>query len=434
MSDRRAEAIARFAAHPRLLRLEPVIQPYAWGGHEFLADLVGIAPAVDQPCAELWAGAHPGGPAVVRLGDDVRMRLDELVDSAPEAVLGRPSLDRFGPHLPYLLKVLDVRTMLSIQAHPTLEQARAGFAREQAAGVPNSSPTRNYRDPNHKPEAQVALSEFWLLYGFRPVHAIRHLLGERRELAPLLALLPEVHAADDAAALQGLYEHVMTMPQDDVDAMLDPLIRRLAAQVDATSSGPLLAPTSPDYWALRAAREFVLPGGARDRGIVSIYLLNLVRLQPGQATFIGPGVLHAYLSGVAVEIMASSDNVLRGGLTPKHVDVPELLRILRFEPVVPQVVDGDAVSGVEREYRGPAEEFALSRLTLQPGQRARRRSASAEVLLVLEGDAVAEGPGEPLSLRRGQLALVPAGLDYQLKAEAGTATVFRAALPPEPAG
>jgi mannose-6-phosphate isomerase len=439
MPDPRAEAIARFAAHPHPLRLQPVIQPYAWGGHEFLADLVGLPSAPGQPRAELWAGAHPGGPATVHLGDDIHMRLDELVERAAPAVLGRASLARFGPHLPYLLKVLDVRAMLSIQAHPTLEQAAEGFAREDAAGVPRSAPHRNYRDANHKPEAQVALTEFWLLYGFRPLREIRRLLGERPELAPLLSALPagtESPEADAPAALRRLYTHMMTMPQPEIDALLDPLLQRLAGHVhpaspssSSSSADPAPAGFSPDFWAARAASEFALPGGARDRGILSIYLLNLVRLAPGQATFIGPGVLHAYLSGVAVEIMASSDNVLRGGLTPKHVDVPELLRILRFDPTVPQVVDGEVVSAVEREFRGPAEEFVLARLDLGPGREVCRRSTSAEVLLVVEGDLAVAGAGGSLALGRGQLALVPADVEATLTAAAHGATVFRAAVP-----
>ena len=443
MSDAVTEAVRRFTTRPRPLRLEGTIQTYAWGGYDFLADLAGLDRGDRQPRAELWAGAHPGGPAVVHLDDDIRVRLDELIERAAPAVLGRASLARFGPHLPYLLKVLDVRAMLSIQAHPTLEQAAAGFARENAAGVSLSAPHRNYRDPNHKPEAQVALTEFWLLYGFRPVREIRRLLEERQELAALLPLLPASVEADESDTLQRLYRHVMTMPQAGIDAMLDPLVQRLSGQFEAASPSSrsrtwdpasVFAPSasagvSPDFWALRAAREFAPPGCARDRGILSVYLLNLVRLAPGQATFIGPGVLHAYLSGVAVEIMASSDNVLRGGLTPKHVDVPELLRILRFEPVVPRIVDGVAVSGAETEYRGAADEFVLTRMRLEPGQAMRRRSVSAEVLLVLESAVRVEAAGEALSLRRGQLALVAAGLDYALKGDVDPATVFRAAVP-----
>jgi mannose-6-phosphate isomerase len=411
------------------VRLTPVIQHYAWGGYEYLAHLIGAEPTPGRPSAELWAGAHAGGPAVVHLDDDVEVQLDELLERAALAVLGEASIARFGPHLPYLLKVLDVRAMLSIQAHPTLEQAADGFARENAAGVPLSAPHRNYRDANHKPEAQVALTEFWLLYGFRPLREIRTLLDERHELRPLLALVPMTAGSDESQTLQRLYRHVMTMPQAGIDAMLDPLVERLKRQFDTACPPRSWSSSSPDFWAARAAREFPLPGGARDRGIVSIYLLNLVRLTPGQATFIGPGVLHAYLSGIAVEIMASSDNVLRGGLTPKHVDVPELLRILRFESVVPNIVEGNPGFPVEHEYRGFPEEFVLGRMELGPEQAVHRRSASAEILFVLEGGANVEGSGEVLLLRRGHLALVPAGLDYTLAGRAVPATVFRAAVP-----
>lgn len=423
MSDHRAEAIARFAARPRLVRLDPVIQPYAWGGYEFLADLVGVDPTPGVPRAELWAGAHPGGPSVAHLDDDVRVRLDELVAGASEAVLGPACVRRFGPHLPYLLKVLDVRAMLSIQAHPNLEQAAAGFARENAAGVPLSAPHRNYRDANHKPEAQVALTDFWLLYGFRPAADIERLVGERRELDVLRPAF--AGRASEHERLRMLYLLLMGLPQADVDAAVEAMVGRASA----LATDGRLEPSSHEYWAARAAREFALPGGHHDRGILMIPLLNLVQLAPGQATFIGPGVLHAYLSGVAVEIMASSDNVLRGGLTPKHVDVRELQNVLTFASDRPRIVDGTPTSPLEREYRGWADEFVVARLDVPPGQGARHRSTSAEILLVTEGDVLAEGSGESLRLRRGQLALAPAGLDYVVRAAGGRAAAFRAGVP-----
>ena len=423
MSDQRAEAIARFAARPCPVRLEPVIQPYAWGGDEFLAELVGLTPTPGRPRAELWAGAHPGGPAVVHLDEDVRVRLDELIERAAPAVLGEASIARFGPQLPYLLKVLDVRAMLSIQAHPNIEQAAAGFARENAAGVPLSAPHRNYRDANHKPEAQVALTDFWLLYGFRPVAEIERLADERQELDVLRPAF--AGRASEYERLRILYLTLMSLPQAEVDAAVDAIVGRASALADEGR----LEPSSHEYWAARAAREFALPGGHHDRGILLIHLLNLVHLAPGQATFIGPGVLHAYLSGVAVEIMASSDNVLRGGLTPKHVDVLELQNVLTFRSDVPRVVDGTPLSALEREYRGWADEFVLTRARLDAGQAVRRRSASAEVLLVLDGQAGIGAGTETLPLGRGQLALVPAGLDYSVAGGADTATVFRAAVP-----
>jgi mannose-6-phosphate isomerase len=420
MLHEREDAVLRFVARPRPVRLEGTIQQYAWGGYEYLAGLTGVVPD-GRPRAELWAGAHPGAPSTVVI-DRVRVPLTDLIARAPEAVLGAATLARFGPELPYLLKVLDVRAMLSIQAHPTRQQAREGFAREDAAQVPRNAPNRNYRDPNHKPEAQVALTEFWLLYGFRPIDDIRDLLDARPELSALRSAVRET--ADAADALQHLYTFVMRLPQAEVDALVDPLVRRLSTDDRHTP----LEPSSPDYWVVRAAREFPLADGHRDRGILSIYLLNLVRLSPGDATFIGPGVLHAYLSGIAVEIMASSDNVLRGGLTPKHVDVTELLRILQFRSVRPQVSGGVRAAGGERRYPVPATEFELARIDLEPAADAQRTPRSAETLVVIDGDAELRGGEEHLALPRGSIVLAPCGVPYSLRSPGG-ARVFRAGVP-----
>jgi mannose-6-phosphate isomerase len=417
------EAVEGFLAHPHAVRLDCPVQPYAWGGREFLADLLGLPAVADEPRAELWIGAHPSAPSRAVI-DGARVALDALVARAPQALLG-PAASRFGA-LPYLLKVLDVRAMLSIQAHPTRAQAEDGVARENAAGVPIGAAHRNYRDASHKPEAQVALTEFWLLHGFRPIDQMRAVLGARRELAEISRWLAgsESGGLPARARLERLYTRVMTMPQRDVDGLLDPLLERLMPQYEAGR----IDPASPDFWAARAAGAFVRPGGHRDRGILSIYLLNLVRLAPGEGTFIGAGVLHAYLSGVAVEVMASSDNVLRGGLTPKHVDVPELLRILRFDPCVPVVTRGEVRSPGERVFEGPAEEFELRRLVLPPGAtHVARAAAGPDTLVVLEGEVVVHGVGDTVPAPRGTAVFVPAGLHYELTTGAG-ALVFVAAV------
>jgi mannose-6-phosphate isomerase len=312
--------------------------------------------------------------------------------------------------------------MLSIQAHPTREQAREGCAREDAAQIPRSAPDRCYRDANHKPEAQVALTDFWLLYGFRPIGEIRQLLDERGAGSAVRAFV-EGHAAEPER-LRGLYTFLMGLSQPEVDALIGPLVQKASA----LAADGRLELSSPDYWVARAAREFPLPAGHYDRGILAIYLLNLVHLRPGEGTFIGPGVLHAYLSGVAVEIMASSDNVLRGGLTPKHVDVAELLRILRFDRASPRVTAGVAASAIEREYRTPAEEFDLAGLVLEGGQRLQRVARAAETLLVTGGAAHLRAGDDELTLPRGAIALVPAGLGYTLAGAPG-ATLFRASVP-----
>ncbi len=428
MSETEIErAIVAYRAHPVALPLKGVIQHYEWGGFHFIPALLGIENDTRKPYAELWIGAHPSAPAGTEI-EGVPVTLDRLAAGAPEALLG-PAAARFGARLPYLFKVLDARQMLSIQAHPTKTQAEAGFARENAAGVPLGATHRNYKDDNHKPEVHVALTDFWMLHGFRPLDEIAQLPDTVPELAPLMPDFARRLAAagSDSGArkdlLRTLYGTIMTLPQAEVDALLGPLIERLERQETQDKN-------RPDFWALRAARNFPLPGGHRDRGIVSIYLLNLVHLRPGQGTFQPAGALHAYLEGVNMELMASSDNVLRGGLTPKYVDVPELMRTLTFEDGAPEVLSGSAGLPAETVYPTPAPEFVLSRIDVSPGRPyAGRSAAGPETLLVLEGAATIRAGDRTFSEVRGDILLVPPGLDYDIRAGTGPATLFKAALP-----
>jgi mannose-6-phosphate isomerase len=373
-----------------VLTLRGVVQHYDWGGHNFIPDLLGIENATGKPYAELWIGAHAKAPSMVEIEsgpEPFDVPLDEFIARAPEAILGQAASARFNSRLPYLFKILDVHKMLSIQAHPTLAQAKDGFARENAEGVPIDAGSRNYKDATHKPEIGVALTDFWMLHGFRPLEQIAETLDRTAELGPLMPAFSQrlKAAGHDHATRRGLlrelYSNVMTMPQQQVDLLLDELLVRLREKAPNSKEGP-------DYWALRAAESFPLPGGHRDRGIFSVYLLNLVHLQPGQGTFQPAGVLHAYLEGVNVELMANSDNVLRGGLTTKHVDVPELLKILTFEGGTPEVISGVQLSAEQRVYHTPAEEFELSRIALRPrGRYAGEATYGPKALIVLEGSA-----------------------------------------------
>ena len=424
------DAIDRFlrdlTRKPRPVRLAPAVQPYAWGGYEFIPAWLGAAVPSRTPQAELWFGSHPVAPARVtgEAGDAGDAPLSQLLERGAEVVLGTHASRRFGRALPYLLKILDVRAMLSIQAHPDSVQAAEGFAREQRAGVPIDAPHRNYRDANHKPEAMVAISEFWLLHGFRPVGEIAATLRTVPEIA---SLVPDLVAdgAAGSAALRGAFGRLMSTPQEVVDRALGPLAERLRP----LSAAGALDRSTPLFWAARAFEQFPLPGGHHDRGIVSIFLLNLARLDPGQGVFIPAGVLHAYLEGTAVEIMAASDNVLRGGLTPKHVDTGELLRVLRFDAGPPSVLDGAPVSPYERVYATPAAEFRISRIDLVAGQTlALGPVAGADTLLVVEGEAALDADDATLALPRGSAVLAPDRLRYVLRT--GTAaTIFCASLP-----
>jgi mannose-6-phosphate isomerase class I len=418
---------------PGLVRLQGVVQHYDWGGHRFIPDLLGVENATRRPFAELWMGAHAKAPSLVKKaeGDEP---LDAWIAKDPKTVLGPAANARFGGRLPYLFKILDVHKMLSIQAHPTLVQARTGFERENEQGIRLDAGHRNYKDDNHKPEVGIALTEFWMLHGFRPLEQLARTFAETPEVG---ALMPDFAARLSAAGhdhekrrllLRELYSHAMTMPQEQVDGLLNQLIARLQAM-------PCSDKDSADYWALRAAENFPLPDGHRDRGIFSVYLLNLVHLQPGEGTFQPAGVLHAYLEGVNVELMANSDNVLRGGLTTKHVDVPELLHILTFEGGVPHIIGGEQVSTEERVYRTPAAEFELRRIALAPhGRFVGEAAYGPDALLVLQGSATITACGQSMRFNHGQIVFVPFGTQFVLEAVDSDFVAYQAGLPRNPHG
>ncbi len=435
------KAIASFRERPRVARMRGAVRHYAWGGPAFIPELVGRPNPDGKPFAELWIGAHPRAPSLVELSPApeaaaAAVPMDRLMEGAAESVLGPAACARFAGKLPFLFKVLDAHTMLSIQAHPSKEQAEAGFEKENAAGIPLSDPGRTYPDPNAKPEVHVALTEFWMLHGFRPLEEIAEVLagGEAAEntggRAPELGrIMPDF--ADRLgkagrgrekrrALLSDLYDAAMSLPQAEVNAVLDPLIARLEREKISDTD-------APGYWALRAAGLFP---DRRDRGIFSIYLLNLVHLHPGQGTFQPAGTLHAYLEGVNVELMANSDNVLRGGLTSKRVDVPELLSTLAFESAKPRILEGSAASGSEREYGTPAAEFLLTRIEAAPEAPFRcRKPPSATCLIVIEGHAGLSAGGGVLELERGGIALVPAGMRYEIRTYDARAVLYAASIP-----
>ena len=409
-----------------IFRIKGVVQHYDWGGFDSIPALLGQPHPSTKPCAELWLGAHGGGPSIVESREG-GLSLAELIHSSPGEVLGERVAERFQNLLPYLFKVLDARKMLSIQAHPTIAQAQAGFDAEEVAGVPLKASTRNYKDRNHKPEVHVALTDFWMLHGFRPLEEIAasiHSMPELRTLMPDFG--SRLQASDPsarAALLRELYERVMTMSQAEVDGFLNPLIARLEKESPANKD-------LPDFWALRAAREFPLPDGRRDRGIFSIYLLNLVRLKPGQATYQSAGTLHAYLEGVNVELMANSDNVLRGGLTPKNVDVPELMRVVRFDEGKVDIIHGRDAGNGETVFPTPAEEFELSRIQCGPGEAYQCGHRNGpDILIVMEGEITASSHWETLQLKAGESFFAPQSASYEIRCSSGTAVVFKASVP-----
>lgn len=396
----------------KLFDLEGTVQPYQWGGFTYIPTLLSREVKAGQPSAEYWLGAHVQAPSIV----NGEAKLDALLQQHPQ-LLGAAVQSTFG-RLPYLLKVLDVKDMLSIQVHPTRENARKGYAAENAAGVALTASNRNYKDDNHKPELAYALGEFWLLHGFREAASLKEVLTARSELQFLL----EVFAESEYAKL---YRTVMEMPDEEVVARLQPLLDRILPAYHAGS----LAKFNPDFWAARAAITYNQPGRI-DRGIFSIYLLNLVEMKKGQAIFQDAGVLHAYLEGQNVEIMANSDNVLRGGLTPKHVDVPELMKHVRFEPCVPELLEGTDVQPFEKAFLTPADDFELHLLELPAAAGLQLTTDTTDIILVLEGELeiCEQGTGYSQNMSRGQSVLLTAGASVKIST-AGGCQAFRATVP-----
>ncbi|CAM5743202.1 mannose-6-phosphate isomerase OS=Streptomyces alboniger OX=132473 GN=manA PE=3 SV=1 [Streptomyces alboniger] len=379
-------------------RLDNTIRPYAWGSATAIPRLLGVEPT-GEPQAEMWMGAHPGAPS--RTG---RGTLVEVVEADPERELGAPAVARFGPRLPFLLKILAAGAPLSLQVHPDLEQAKEGYADEERRNIPIDAPYRNYKDANHKPELICALTEFDGLCGFRdPAEAAGLLDGLGVDaLKPYVDLL---HAHPEDAALREVLTAILTADPDEMTRTVT------AATAACTRLGGTYAPYAD------IAHHY--PG---DPGVIAAMLLNHVRLQPGEALFLGAGIPHAYLNGLGVEIMANSDNVLRCGLTPKHVDVPELLRIVRFEPSDPGVLRPEASLDDEEIYETPIDEFRLSRYVLPEGAAAHDLTRATPQILLCAAGSVRAGEYE---LTAGQSVFVPAGEKAEVS---GAGTLFRATV------
>ncbi|HEY8982505.1 MAG TPA: mannose-6-phosphate isomerase, class I [Streptomyces sp.] len=379
-------------------RLDNTVRPYAWGSRTAIPHLLGVEPT-GEPQAEMWLGAHPGAPSRTARGT-----LVEVIDANPTAELGETAVTKFGPRLPFLLKLLAAGAPLSLQVHPNLQQAKEGYDDEEARGIPVAAPHRNYKDANHKPELICALTEFDGLCGFRaPEEAAALLDGLGVDsLKPYADLL---RAHPEAAALREVLTAVLSADRAEIARTV----------TEATAACERLGGAYTPY--AEIARHY--PG---DPGVIAAMLLNHVRLQPGEALFLGAGIPHAYLNGLGVEIMANSDNVLRCGLTPKHVDVPELLRIVRFEATGPGVLRPEASPDGEEVYDTPIDEFRLSRYVLPEGTSVHDLTRPAPQILLCTAGTVHAGEHE---LAPGQAVFVAAGEKTEVS---GVGTLFRATV------
>ncbi|MEV6552990.1 mannose-6-phosphate isomerase, class I [Streptomyces sp. NPDC051597] len=384
-------------------RLANTVRPYAWGSTTLIPELLGTDPT-GEPQAEMWMGAHPGAPSRVDRGTG-EAPLSDVIAADPTAELGDAAVAKFGPRLPFLLKVLAAGAPLSLQVHPDLAQAQRGYADEESAGVPLGAPHRNYKDANHKPELICALTTFEGLCGFRPPEESADLLAalDVDSLKPYVDLL---RAHPEEAALREVLTAVLTADPQEMAATV----------AEAAAACERLGDDVHQVWATLAHH---FPG---DPGVIAAMLLNHVRLQPGEALFLGAGVPHAYVSGMGVEIMANSDNVLRCGLTPKHVDVPELLRVVRFEAGDPGVLRPEASETGEEVYETPIDEFRLSRFVRPEGAAPTDLTAATPQIVLCTSGALELGD---LRLTPGQAAFVRAGEKAGLS---GAGTAFRATV------
>jgi len=394
--------------------MKNTVQEYAWGSYTAIAELLGNSSPSKTPQAELWMGAHPKAPSMVTC-DGNWISLLELIEKNPDHILGKKVAKKFDNRLPYLFKVLAAAKPLSIQAHPSIDQAKQGFERENRQGIPIDAYNRNYKDDNHKPECICAHTLFWALNGFRKISSI---VGLMEKICPqaMKKQLDTLRRQQSPVELKKIFQTLMTMNHK----------QRIKIIAHAVSNAKKFTDDDPAYkWMVDLHKEY-----PADIGVFSPILLNLICLEPGQAMFLPAGELHAYLDGVGIELMANSDNVLRGGLTPKYIDMPELLNVLNFEEREINILETKLINECEWVYTSYAEEFVLSIIHLKRGIRYNSPThRSVEILLCTNGKATISdlGKNHEVAIDKGKSILVPAGVTkYSLK---GNATLYKAAVP-----
>lgn len=398
----------------KLYSLKGTIQNYDWGGTQFIPNLLGIEPN-NEKCAEYWLGAHVNSPSILS-NENGEQTLDSFLQEDLSRKLGDEIATKF-LRLPFLFKVLDVHSMLSIQVHPNKVEAEKGFKKENDLGIPLNAPNRNYKDDNHKPEIMIALTEFWLLHGFLPKEQLIQVLTNTPEFKHLLLVF-------EKESYYGLYKKVMELSVEESNQLLRPLINRILPLYTAGK----LYKSSPDYWAAKVV-DSDKDNAILDRGIFSIYFFNIVKANKGEAIFQDAGIPHAYLEGQNIELMANSDNVLRGGLTPKHVDIQELLKHIVFEATDPTIMKGELQEdGVERIYKSLAPDFELSQIILKDSLIYQGQSKAVQILIVIEGEAQVSEGKTSLTIKKGESVVLLSGSYYHFFSNS-TAILYKATTP-----
>jgi mannose-6-phosphate isomerase len=391
----------------KILKIKGKSRHYLWGGTEFIPNLLNLENSENQPFAEYWLGAHNSSPAKILTKPFCEANLLDIIDGDPQKCFGENSQSNT---LPYLVKILDVKTMLSIQVHPSKKAAEEGYAIEEAKGIPLTADNRNYKDKNHKPELMYALSEFWLLHGFQTEEVIRQRLHARPIYSPMLEIL-------NASGSKALFEWIVLNPKNEAHKIADNLFDILAFENESHKS-------SPDFW----IQKWFKNDQSNRTGVLTLLLLNVVNLKKGDAIYQAPEMLHAYLEGQGIEVMASSDNVLRGGLTSKHVDSLELIKNTNCSPTnsLNTIIHGFSISQYEKKYTPPIEDFELSEIILAEGDKLNTTCSGMELFINMEGNvSVKFGDGDKILVKTGESFVGIDGAEIELSCQVERVRLFR---------
>lgn len=399
-------------------QIKGFVQHYAWGGYHFLPSILSIDNNERKPFAELWFGDHSGGTSPLIRNHQKEENLRQFIDLNPTSLLGEKTYIKDGGRLPFLLKILDVHKMLSIQAHPSKEAAVKGFNDENNRQIPLNAPHRVFKDQNPKPEMMVALSPFWLLHGFLPAEKA----AEQLDMVPSLKEFSSIFKTE---GIKNGYQKWMELPQNDIDKILAPLRKSLLDKPDAS-----LQKTSPDFWAKKAFHDFSREDGHLDRGIFSIYVMNIVHLQPGEAIFQDSGLLHAYLEGSNIELMVNSDNVFRGGLTDKYMDIPLLLDHLDFNPTLPNILKPAVINENEKKFIIPSTDFELKEYELQKGDELIIESSEGPSIILCLHGSICLKTEDTLPITSGEAFFISHNTKIHLEQKGEeSAVLFKAGIP-----
>ncbi len=390
-----------------IFKLEGQYQHYDWGGESFIPNWLKLKQRENKPYAEYWLGAHRSAPSMIEF-EGKWLPLDRVIDKAPK-LLGEKSREQFGDELPFLLKILDVKLPLSIQLHPTKKEAEYGFERENEEGIPLNAPNRTYKDRNHKPEMMIALSDFWLLHGFKSEDAIKESLEKHPSLYRLAKAI-------ETQSLPTVYAQIMQADQAQLAEWLLPIIdeKREAYQQDK------LKLDDPDYWLLFTLESMNISLDKLDAGLLCFYLFNIVNVKKGEGIYQGAGLPHAYLRGQNIELMAASDNVIRGGLTPKYVDIPALLHTIDYRAINPKIIpkaEENEESPIHHYPTPEAQDFAMQHLTFKPFDEETFYADSASILLVMSGSLYIDLGEDAIHLKQGESVFIAAGSQVDLIGE-----------------